>query len=209
MSERKLRKYYDQSQDANLGEQHHPLNTILFYGLSFSAIIFLSLLFVFLVWVENKADDVTIHLSKEFVVSPYVLLCSFFSATYFVRSYREDNNMQLLLSLATALISGVVFSVLQVYGCLSVFESNPLFEFNTGTIVLFVATGFHLLFMLTGLLYLFYLTLKSYDNWNDPIKSLVYFSNQYEVKRLELASFYWYFTCISWTVLFFTFYSLS
>lgn len=204
MSERKLRKYSDQSEDLSLSEQQHPLKTYLFYGLTVSSILFASLVFIFFVWLENNPTESAIHLSKTFVISPYILLISFFASTYITRSYHQDSNKQLLISLSSSLVSGVVFSVLQVYACVTLFENNPTLNFNPGTIVIFVVTGLHLLFVCFGMLYLFYLTLKAYDNWNDPIKSLVYFSNQYEVRRLELATAYWYFTCIIWPLVFFT-----
>ena len=209
MSERKIRKFSSKSEDFNSGEQHHPLKTYLFYGITMSSIVFASLLFLFFLWIENKPEASEVHLSKAFIISPYILLFSFFSSTYIIRSYHQENNKQLLSALSISLVAGIVFSVLQVYACLSIFEDFAFSDFNPGYVVVFVASGLHLLFVGFGLIYLFYLTLKSFDNWNDPIKALVYFSNTYEVKRLELVSAYWYFTCIVWSLVFFAILAIS
>jgi cytochrome c oxidase subunit 3 len=92
-----------------------------------------------------------------------------------------------------------------VLGWKSLYDHGFYIDGEVGISFLYIISGLHLAHILAGLLFLLYLTFNAFDNWNDPIKALVYFSNKYEEVKLEVFSTFWHFIDVLWVVLFFTF----
>ena len=188
-----------------LRERTHPYRTFLFFALFGSSILFLALVFMFIVWVTHNDPILNFHLPKAFILSTIILLFSSYTASLSHRYYREDNAQNLLLSLSSTLLFSGIFVILQVIGWKSMYQSGFYIDGDAGITFLYTITGLHFLHVGAGMIYLFYLSLKVFDIWRDPVRSLLYFSNHFEGVRLELFSTYWHFIDGLWLFLFLTF----
>ena len=145
------------------------------------------------------------HMPKPFILSTIVLVASSYSLSSSRSAYDNDDNPKLLISLASTLTLSVIFVAMQCYGWMQLYSHGFFIDGEPGITFLYIVSGLHLLHAGSGMLYLFYLSIKAFDNWNDPVKCLVYFSNRYERTRLDLISVYWNFVDVLWLVLFLTF----
>lgn len=205
MSDRKTGKESKKIGGNAVEERQHPLKTYLFFALVGSSILFLSLVLMYVIWLDHNLNSIVFQMPKAFIMSTIIILLSSYSLTYSIKSFHEDNTKSLLLSLSLTLFLGVSFTALQIIGWTKVYESGNFIDGNVGFAFLFIITGLHFLHVVGGLFYLLFLSLKAFDNWNDPIKALVYFSNNFEKTRIELFSTYWHFIGAIWIFLFFIF----
>lgn len=186
-------------------ERTHPTRTLLFFSLVGSSLLFLSMVIMFIIWMTHNTPTENFKLPKEFTVSTIILLISSYLVTIVRRQYKADNDRGLLLSLTGVLICSFFFSLLQLSGWKNMLDQGFLPNKDIGTGLVYAISGFHFLHLGAGMVYLFYLWLKSFDIWNDPVRSLLYFSNKYEGVRLELFSNYWHYVDGLWLFIFLSF----
>ena len=203
MNERKTgRHLFDSS--TSVSDRKSPYMTYLFFALVGSSILFLAMIFMFVIWLNQNELTLRFSLPKQFIVSTTLILVSSFTLTSVKKCFRNDDAKGLLLSLSSTLILGISFCVLQVLGWKSLYDHGFYIDGEVGISFLYIISGLHLAHILAGLLYLLYITFNAFDNWNDPIKALVYFSNKYEEVKLEVFSTFWHFIDVLWVVLFFS-----
>lgn len=205
MSDKKTGKSSGLSSARQATEQHYPARTYLFFGLVGSSILFLSLLFMYVLWISHNTTDPSFRMPKTFFLSTVLLMISSYTFSFTHRAFEEDNTPLLLGTLTATLLLAVSFTVVQLMGWKTLYEQGFFLNGEAGITFLYIVSGIHMLHLGGGMLYLFYLNLKVYDNWNDPVKGLLYFSNRTEGLRLSLFSVYWHFMDILWLVLFFIF----
>ena len=204
MNERKTgRHLFDPS--TSVSDRQSPYMTYLFFALVGSSILFLAMIFMFVIWINQNELTLRFSLPKQFIVSTILILVSSFTLSSVKKCFRNDDAKGLLLSLSSTLFLGISFCVLQVLGWKSLYDHGFYIDGEVGISFLYIISGLHLAHILAGLLFLLYLTFNAFDNWNDPIKALVYFSNKYEEVKLEVFSTFWHFIDVLWVVLFFTF----
>lgn len=186
-------------------ERTHPYRTMLFFGLVGSALLFLSMAIMFIIWVSHNPPVENFRLPREFTLSTLLLLVSSYTLTLARKYYTEDNDRGLLFSLTGTLVLSGLFTIFQLISWKSVLEQGFSLDKDIGITFLFGISAVHFLHAASGMIYLFYLWLKSFDIWNDPVRSLLYFSNKYEGVRLELFSSYWHVVNGLWLFVFLTF----
>lgn len=177
----------------------------MFFALVGSSILFLAMVFMLIVWITHNEPIENFHFPKGFILSTILLLFSSYTTTLSSKYYQEDNSRNLLLSLSATLFISLLFVVCQVLGWKSLYDQGFYLNGEAGILFLYVITGLHFVHVGIGMIYLFYLNLKVFDIWNDPVRSLLYFSNQFEGVRLEMFGNYWHFIDGLWLFLFLTF----
>lgn len=105
--------------------------------------------------------------------------------------------------LLCALLSGIVFIVLQGFGWFQLQQAGVFLspEYATGSF-LYVLPGLHLLHVLGGLCYLIWLCGRTFSISLDPVKSLIMVTNPYEKIRLQIMGIYWHAMDLLWIVMF-------
>lgn len=186
-------------------ERTNPARTALFFCLVGSSLLFLSLVIMFIIWMTHNPPTENFKLPKEFTLSSIVLLVSSYIMTLVRRQHRNDNDRGLLLTLTGMLILSAVFALLQVSGWKNMIDQGFRPDKDVGISLMYAISGCHFLHLGGGMIYLFYLWLKSFDIWNDPVRSLLYFSNKYEGVRLEFFGHYWHFIDGLWLFVFLSF----
>lgn len=205
MEQRNTGKATKSSSLFSMAERTNPHRTFLFLGLVGSGILFLALVFMFIIWLNHNPPIDNFNIPKAFTVSTIVMLFSSFLVVMANKYQKQDDARALLLTLTGALLLSVAFTILQVSGWKDIYDQGFYLDSDAGIAFLYVLSALHFLHVGGGMIYLFYLTLKVFDIWNDPVRSLLYFSNKFEAVRLELFSSYWHYLDGLWLFLFLTF----
>ena len=186
-------------------EKFHPFKTLLFFGLVGSTILFLSMAFLYFVTVSRNGNPPNFQLPKAFTVSTIFMLLSSFSITGAVKAFRDDSIIKLKIILGITLGLGIIFCISQGFGLKHMFESGYFISSNVGVAYLYVITGMHFLHVAGGMICLAIITYRVFNCSDDMVKSLMFFTDDYQLTRLQLTTIYWHFVDILWVVLFFMF----
>jgi len=196
-------------QNINIDHQYQerliPYKTFLFFALTGSTILFLSLLLMLIIWLTHNSSVENFYMPKPFILSTIVLLLSSYVITLAKDAFKNDDSKQLILSFTGSLGLSMFFTCLQFLGWKDLYNQGFFIDGEVGISLVYIITGLHFLHVICGLLWQFYLSLRAYDVWNDPVKSLLYFSNRFEGTRIDLFSAYWHFVDGLWLCVFLTF----
>ncbi len=205
MGKDKTRREQQLDTDHQHLERVSPYKTFLFFALTGSTILFLSLVLMFIIWLTQNPPVERFNMPKPFIVSTIVLLITSYISTLIKTAFKNDDSKLLILSITASLGLSMLFASLQILGWKDLYDQGFYITGEVGISLIYIITGLHFLHVMCGLLWQFYLSLRAYDVWNDPIKSLLYFSNKFEGSRIDLYSTYWHFVDGIWVCLFLTF----
>jgi cytochrome c oxidase subunit III len=186
-------------------EKFHPYKTLLFFGLVGSTVLFLSMAFIYVVTINNANTLPPFQLPKVFSVSTVFLLLSSFSISGAVKAFQNDEMSKLKWSLLTTLVLGTLFCAGQAWGLRKMIDTGFFVSGNIEVSYLYVITGMHFLHVAGGMIYLLVISIKVFSNSNDMVKSLLFFTDDYQLTRLQLSTIYWHFVDALWVMLFFMF----
>ena len=186
-------------------EKFHPYKTFLFFGLLGSTVVFMSITFLYLTSLSKSLPLENFKLPKPFFLSSVLLLFSSFTISKSVNAFKTDAFKNLLLSLGITLLLGLAFSVSQVFGWKKLLDSGFMLQTHSRVSYLYVISGIHFLHVFIGLIFLLSLLIPAYFKSKDPVKALLYFSNEYQQTKIELAVIFWHFVDFLWLGLFLIF----
>ena len=196
-------------QETNIDSSHIerilPYKSVLFFSLVGSSILFLSLTFLYILWLTKNPVTDHVNLPKPFIISTIVLLVSSYTVTLAQNAFRNDDSKKLLLSFLLTLTFTLLFTSFQIMGWIELYENSTLLNGPGSISFLYIISGLHFLHLGVALIWQFYLSIRAYDVWNDSVKSLLYFSNRFEGTRIDLFATYWHYLDILWLCLFLTF----
>lgn len=177
----------------------------MFFGLVASTVLFLSVVFLYFISLSGNNTPQNFSFPKAFSVSTIFLLLSSYFISGAISAYKNDSIRDLKIALAGTLIFGTIFCVAQFIGWKKLVDSGLFLNSNVGVAYLYIITGLHLLHVLGGMIYLLVLTSGVFGKSNDIVKSLLYFTDEYQLTRLQLITIYWHFVDALWILLFFMF----
>lgn len=186
-------------------EKLHPYKTFLFFALLGSTIIFLSLSFLYSLRIAEFSGADGFQIPKAFIVSTVLLLLSSMTITRIARNYETDSFAGIKTSLGITIFLAIAFTISQVIGWNSMYNGGYFVNSETGISFIYLISGLHFMHVIGGIAFLGYLLVGIQKNSNDIVKSLLYFTDNYQKTKLELATMYWHFVDILWLGLFFMF----
>jgi cytochrome c oxidase subunit III len=186
-------------------EKFHPFKTLLFFGLVGSTVLFLSMAFLYFITISKSGAPENFQLPKAFSVSTVFLLLSSFTIAGAVKAFRKDALQELKFSVIATLGLGIVFCLSQALGLKKMIDAGFFISSNVGVAYLYVITGMHFMHVAGGMLYLLVFTYRIMNASGDMVKSLMFFTNEYQLTRLQLTTIYWHFVDVLWVVLYFMF----
>jgi cytochrome c oxidase subunit III len=186
-------------------EKFHPFKTLLFLGLVGSTVLFFSMAFLYFDTISRAGTPENFRLPKAFSVSTVFILLSSFSIAGAVSAYKNDDFKKLKLALMATLTFGLVFCISQAFGLKKMIDSGFFISTNLGVTYLYVITGMHFLHLAGGMLCLLAICYRVYSSSGDFVKSLLFFTDDYQLTRLQLTVIYWHFVDALWILLFFMF----
>jgi cytochrome c oxidase subunit 3 len=186
-------------------ERYHPYKTFMFFGLVGSAVLFLSLMLLYIIRISSTETVTGFNLPKAFFVSTIVLLFSSYSLSRTQRAFRNDNMRELSYALTATFVFTLLFSALQVTGWYQLYKAGFFINARTGVAFLYMITGLHMLHIVAGLVFLISCLVPVYSGSGDMVKALVFFSDRYQQTKLELLNIYWHYVDFLWLCLFLMF----
>ena len=196
-------------QETNIERSHIerilPYKSVLFFSLVGSSILFLSLTFLYIMWLTKEPVVAHINIPKPFIISTIVMLISSYTVTLAQNAFRNDDSGKLLLSFFLTLSLTLIFVSFQIWGWIELYDSTKSLNATGSISFLYIISGLHFLHLGVALLWQFYISIRAFDVWNDPVKALLYFSNRFEGTRIDLFSTYWHYLDVLWLCIFLTF----
>ncbi|MEO8149415.1 MAG: cytochrome c oxidase subunit 3 [Bacteroidia bacterium] len=186
-------------------ERMHPHKTFLFFAIVGSALAFLSLIFLYAIRIADVKITADFHFPKIFMVSTVLLLMSSYTLSRCARAFRNDEMIDLRVSLFITVMLATTFCVTQILGCKELYDAGIFINGQPGVAFLYLISGLHFVHVLGGIFALSYLNFNTYVASNDLVKQLLYFSSKREKNKIELVSIFWHFVDFVWVFLFFMF----
>ncbi|NNC85036.1 MAG: cytochrome C oxidase subunit III [Bacteroidia bacterium] len=186
-------------------EKLHPYKTFLFFALLGSTIIFLALAFLYSLKIVEISGIENFQMPRAFIVSTILLLLSSMSISKVVDNYNSDSFSAIKNTLGVTLFLAVLFTISQVIGWKVMFDAGYFINGQTGISFIYLISGLHLMHVICGIGFIIYLLTGVQKNSNDIVKSLLFFTDNYQKTKLELATIYWHFVDILWLGLFLMF----
>ena len=182
-----------------------PYKSMLFFSLVGSSLIFLSLIFFYIMWLTKNPLLGHIGLPRPFIVSTIIFLLTSYAVTKAQYSFRSDNSQNLMLSFLVIFSLFLFFFTFQIMGWVEIYSIIIPRNIPGSITYLVIISCVHFLHLGVAFIWQFYLSLRAYDVWNDPVKSLLYFSNKFEGARIDLFATYWHYLNVLWICLYIIF----
>jgi cytochrome c oxidase subunit 3 len=179
-------------------EQFYPAKARLFFALTGSTVLFLALAFIYLVSASRTNFTDGFQLPKAFTLGTLFLLSSSFCIGDLANAFRRDDADRLKASLLVALIAAAAFLVSQTWGFMQLYRTG----IQDASLFLMIGIMVHGIHMAGGFIHLGILGYQSLRESSDPVKKLLYFSNDMHLVRIQMASVYWHFNVGAWVMLF-------
>jgi cytochrome c oxidase subunit 3 len=168
----------------------HPHKFTLWVGIASIVMMFAGLTSAYIVK-RNQPNWFAFELPKIFWYSTAVILISSVTLMQALQAFRRHEMKKYRSLIATTLILGVLFVVLQVFGFKQLWEKGLTLQSNVSLSFLYVIVGLHALHVFGGIIALAVMFLKAFSN---KIKS-------YNVVPVEVMSTYWHFVDFLWIYL--------
>lgn len=186
-------------------EKLHPYKTFLFFSLLGSTIIFLSLAFLYSLRLTEINGIENFQMPRAFIVSTILLLISSMSISKIVDAYNSDSFSNIKNILGITIFLGSAFTISQIIGWKYMFDSGYFVNSESGVSFIYLISGLHIMHVITGIGFLIYLLTGIQKKSQDIVKSLLFFTDNYQKTKLELATIYWHFVDLLWLGVFLMF----
>lgn len=168
----------------------HPHKFTLWVGIGSILMMFAGLTSAYIVK-RNQANWTTFELPMAFWYSTGVILLSSLTMMLALRSFKERAMNRYRLLMATTMVLGVIFILLQVLGFQQLWNSGITLTGNVSFSFMYVIVGLHGLHVIGGVLALIAMTLRSFS------RSV----RNYSAVPVEVMSTYWHFVDLLWLYL--------
>lgn len=205
MSNQKIKKDQGKLVSFSRLEKFHPYKTFLFFALLGSTVVFMAITFLYLVNLKRTLPPEDLKLPDIFFISTLLLLFSSYSVSKILAAFRNDSFKDIFMFLGMTLVSGILFTTCQVWGWSKLFESGFPLSIHNRVSFFYVITGIHFIHVFAGLVILSYIMIQCHLKSKDAVKALLYFSNNYNYTKFELAVIFWHFVDFLWLGLFLIF----
>lgn len=184
--------------------QMHPYETMLYIFMAGSALLFFTLLMLFIFQMKKPAVlDVELHLPKSFIVSTILLIFSNRLMKQVKICFQEDRLLSASRFLLSIMILSVSFIFFQVMGWFELLGRGSAFSgMNNGAPYLYMMSGIHLLHFLVGFVILGLRYHSFAKKAADPAEILITVTNPYEKVKLKMLSAYWAYLDYIWLLMF-------
>lgn len=186
-------------------EKFHPYKTFLFFGLLGSTVVFMSVTFLYLLSLSRAIPLENFRLPKPFMFSTLLLIFSSYTVSKTLHAFKNDLFKDIFFFLGITLLLGFAFITSQVLSWKELFASGFMLNTHAQVSYLYLISGIHFLHVVIGLVFLLTIVIKAWIVSLDGVKSLLYFSSEFQKTKIELAIIFWHFVDFLWLGLFLIF----
>lgn len=169
-------------------------------GIGGSVLLFTVLLGVYIVR-QSSPGWADVALPNVFVMSTLVILLSSLTLHNAKQAFGRENFSGFRINIATTLVLGTLFILLQGWGWRQMIRSGVGLEGNPAGGFIYIISGLHLLHILIGLVFIA-ITLAEALRRRAYVEAFVYSVNPPNQLKIRLITLYWHFVDILWIVLF-------
>ncbi|GAB2597720.1 cytochrome c oxidase subunit 3 [Spirosoma areae] len=181
-------------------KRREPFRFMVWLGIASSVMVFTMLLVAYVIR-QTGSGWVSVKLPNVFLISTLVILLSSFTLHIAVQAFRHERFANYRTNLATTLVLGTLFMLLQGWGWRQMFLAGVKLEGNPAGGFIYILSGIHLLHILIGLIFLG-VALAEALRRRPYVDSFVYSVNPPNRLRIRLITLYWHFVDILWLGLF-------
>lgn len=169
-------------------------------GIASSVMLFTMLLVAYIIR-QTGEGWVDIKLPNVFLVSTFVIVLSSFTLNNAIQAFWHERFASYRTNLATTLVLGTLFILLQGWGWRQMIRAGIGLEGNPAGGFIYIISGVHLLHILIGLAFLLIALVEALRR-RPYVDSFVYSVNPPTRLRIKLIVLYWHFVDILWIGLF-------
>ncbi|GAB4036886.1 cytochrome c oxidase subunit 3 [Spirosoma jeollabukense] len=181
-------------------KRREPFRFMVWLGIASSVMIFTMLLVAYVIR-RTGAGWMDIKLPNVFLVSTLVIILSSFTLNNAIQAFRHERFGNYRTNLATTLVLGTLFIMLQGWGWRQMVRAGIGLEENPAGGFIYIISGIHLLHILIGIIFLA-VALAEAMRRRPYVDSFVYSVNPPNRLKLKLITLYWHFVDILWIGLF-------
>lgn len=185
----------------------HPYQTMLYFAMVGSGFMFLVMMVMYTVQRYMDSNRVLdISLPKPFVISTIILMISSFMMIKARQYFMRDMPKRSVIFLSLALVLGIAFAVLQVFGWIEFYQVGfEISSHNVASSYVYVISGIHLVHVVLALSLLLSVLVPCYRKTRNIVDELILTTNPFEKKKVEMLAVFWHYIDIMWIFLFFYF----
>ena len=181
-------------------KRREPFRFMVWLGIASSVMIFTMLLVAYVIR-RTGAGWTDIKLPNVFLVSTLVIVLSSFTLNNAIQAFNHERFGSYRTNLATTLVLGTLFILLQGWGWRQMIRAGIGLEGNPAGGFVYIISGIHLLHILIGLVFLV-IALAEAMRRRPYVDSFVYSVNPPNRLKIKLITLYWHFVDILWIGLF-------
>ncbi|GAB3749989.1 cytochrome c oxidase subunit 3 [Spirosoma pomorum] len=181
-------------------KRREPFRFMVWLGIASSIMLFTILLVAYVIrrtgpgWTDAKLPNV-------FLLSTVVIVLSSYTLNNASKAFRHERFNSYRMGMASTLLLGVLFIVLQAWGWHQMAQAGVKLYGNPAGGFVYIISGIHLLHILLGLIFLCVVLAEALRR-RPYIDSFVYSVNPPNQLKLRLITLYWHFVDILWLALF-------
>ncbi len=169
-------------------------------GIAGSVMLFTILLAAYVVR-KTRPGWVDAPLPNTFILSTVVILLSSLTLHNANNAFRQEHFPTYRSYMATTLVLGTLFILLQVWGWRQMLTAGVRLEGNPAGGFVYIISGVHLLHILVGLIFLVIALVEALRR-RQYVDSFVYSVNPPNQLKIKLITLYWHFVDVLWVGLF-------
>jgi len=185
----------------------HPYQTMMYMAMVGSGFLFLVMLATYTAqrFQTSNAQQI-IQLPKSFFISTALMLLSA-AAIKLARLYlNKDQLKKCTFMLAAVGLLGIGFTVFQIVGWLEFYKNGfSLPTANVASTYVYVLSAIHMFHVLLGIGFLTYVLIPFYKNSRNPVTELMFVTNPYQMKKMNMLFVFWNYIDVVWLIMFFYF----
>lgn len=180
-------------------KRHEPFQFMLWLGVAGSMLLFTALIAIYVV---KQAGQIvkSAPLPTEFLISTAMILLSSLTLHLANIAFRVERFERYRYLMATTILLGVGFILLQFMGWKQLIEQGAAINSNNANAFIYILSGLHILHILGGIIAVSYAFVQSLKNLS-YIDSFVYSVNPPNQLKIKLITRYWHFVDVLWIFL--------
>ncbi|QHW00510.1 cytochrome c oxidase subunit 3 [Spirosoma endbachense] len=181
-------------------KRREPFRFMVWLGIASSVMLFTILLVTYIIR-RTGPDWADVKLPNVFLISTVVIVLSSFTLNNATQAFRHERFGSYRTNIATTLVLGTLFILLQGWGWRQMILAGIKLEGNPAGGFVYIISGIHLLHILIGLIFLV-IALAEALRRRPYVDSFVYSVNPPNQLKIRLITLYWHFVDILWVGLF-------
>ena len=173
---------------------------MIWLGIASSVMLFTIMLAIYVIR-RSASDWIDVKLPNVFLISTVVIILSSLTLHNANQAFRHERFDSYRTNMATTLVLGTLFMLLQGWGWRQMVRSGIGLTGNPSGSFVYIISGVHLLHILIGLIFILVVLAEALRR-RPYVDSFVYSVNPPNQLKIRLITLYWHFVDILWIGLF-------